>query len=527
MIERAIARRRRPPPRARAQAGGGPLHGDLHERRRCCSRRSARPSGSRTSRAARPASASCCCTWPSTASCAAAPPPTSPSRVERAVADPELVAAIGPDSAWLLFVIGQLFKTDRLDVARRTVAIALAEAQRRGSAPGFAAASVWRAWIALRAGAAADAEADARAAYEAPSGTTWQHLFAPCCLIEVLVERGELDEAQAVLDAAAARTRSRPIAAPSCCSPPARSCAPRRAIRAARWPTSSRRAGSTGRHHGARSRLRRLASDRAPAARHRRRGGRRARGGGGAELGARLGHARATSGRRSPSPGSILGGDEGLAHLRDAVEQLERSPARRELARSLVELGAALRRRGERTAAREPLRRALDLAAAGGLVATARAGTRGAARDGSQDPPPRVLGPRVADAERAADRRPRGRRGDQPGDRAGAVRDRQDRRDAPRQRVPQARHQLATPARGAAAARRNPRERVPGAPRSGPHRARRRSRRPPPRPIEVPHVRPPFHLRERRPRPGRPGQAVHGVARRPTRSASFPATADR
>ena len=98
--------------------------------------------------------------------------------VERAVADAELVAAIGPDSAWLPLAIGQLFKTDRLDVARRTVAIALAEARRRGSAPGFAAASAWRAWIALRAGAAAEAEADARAAYEAPSGTTWQHLSA-------------------------------------------------------------------------------------------------------------------------------------------------------------------------------------------------------------------------------------------------------------------------------------------------------------------------------------------------------------
>ena len=41
------------------------------------------------------------------------------------------------------------------------------------------------------------------------------------------------------------------------------------------------------------------------------------------------------------------------------------------LDRSLVELGAALRRTGERTAAREPLREALELASAGGLVATA------------------------------------------------------------------------------------------------------------------------------------------------------------
>jgi DNA-binding CsgD family transcriptional regulator len=69
--------------------------------------------------------------------------------------------------------------------------------------------------------------------------------------------------------------------------------------------------------------------------------------------------------------GLITGGDAGLAALREAVEHLRRSPARLQLARSLVELGAALRRTGERTAAREPLREALELAWAGGLVATA------------------------------------------------------------------------------------------------------------------------------------------------------------
>jgi DNA-binding NarL/FixJ family response regulator len=57
--------------------------------------------------------------------------------------------------------------------------------------------------------------------------------------------------------------------------------------------------------------------------------------------------------------------------LREAVEQLERSPARCELARSLVDLGGALRRDGQRVAARDALRRALDIAAAGGLTATA------------------------------------------------------------------------------------------------------------------------------------------------------------
>jgi DNA-binding NarL/FixJ family response regulator len=45
------------------------------------------------------------------------------------------------------------------------------------------------------------------------------------------------------------------------------------------------------------------------------------------------------------------------------VAALDRSPALLERARSLAELGAALRRSGERAAAREPLVRALELAA--------------------------------------------------------------------------------------------------------------------------------------------------------------------
>jgi len=60
--------------------------------------------------------------------------------------------------------------------------------------------------------------------------------------------------------------------------------------------------------------------------------------------------------------GLATGGSEGIRHLRAAVEQLERSPRRLELARALVDLGAALRREGQRSDAREPLRRGMDLA---------------------------------------------------------------------------------------------------------------------------------------------------------------------
>ena len=60
--------------------------------------------------------------------------------------------------------------------------------------------------------------------------------------------------------------------------------------------------------------------------------------------------------------GMLAGGQQGLDDLRQAAEVLARCGARLEQARALVELGAALRRANQRTAAREPLRRGLDLA---------------------------------------------------------------------------------------------------------------------------------------------------------------------
>ena len=61
--------------------------------------------------------------------------------------------------------------------------------------------------------------------------------------------------------------------------------------------------------------------------------------------------------------GLACGGQEGLALLRESVAGLGDSPALLERARSLAELGAALRRDGQRAAARDPLARALELAA--------------------------------------------------------------------------------------------------------------------------------------------------------------------
>jgi DNA-binding CsgD family transcriptional regulator len=284
--------------------------------------------------------------------------------LERAVADPALVAAIGPESAWLFSVVGGLFKTDRLDAARRTLDVALAEARRRASAPGFSAVSAWRAWIALREGAGAAAEAEARAAYAPLPPGTWHRVLAGACLVEVLVERGALEEAEAVLEEVG------------------RDDAGERSVEWQLFPRSILLA-ARGDAHGALAaqlesrRLRGGATDPDPdfdgwcrIALLRHMTGDEP--GAAAEASAALRWARMWG-----TPGCIgqallvsgqVHGD--LALLHDAVEHLERSPARREHARALVELGAALRRAGERVAAREPLRRALDLAAAGGLVAT-------------------------------------------------------------------------------------------------------------------------------------------------------------
>ncbi|MGI8511324.1 MAG: helix-turn-helix transcriptional regulator, partial [Solirubrobacteraceae bacterium] len=60
--------------------------------------------------------------------------------------------------------------------------------------------------------------------------------------------------------------------------------------------------------------------------------------------------------------GLVRGGEHGIVLLGEAVATLEGSPAVLERAHALVELGAAMRRAGRRTDAREPLREGLDLA---------------------------------------------------------------------------------------------------------------------------------------------------------------------
>ena len=71
--------------------------------------------------------------------------------------------------------------------------------------------------------------------------------------------------------------------------------------------------------------------------------------------------ARATIGRSLRVLGEIKG-TKGIEELESAVEHFDRSNSKFEHARALVAFGMALRRARKPTDAREPLRRALDLA---------------------------------------------------------------------------------------------------------------------------------------------------------------------
>ena len=132
--------------------------------------------------------------------------------------------------------------------------------------------------------------------------------------------------------------------------------------------------------------------------------------------------------------------DARLELLTESVETLEGAPARLELARSLVDLGEALRVARWRSDAREPLHRAIDLAAeCGSVVLRARAVE---ALEALGDRPRRhvVVGAAALTAsERRGGRPGRGGPGE-PGDRAGAVRDAEDRREPPRPDLHEARH---------------------------------------------------------------------------------------
>ena len=152
--------------------------------------------------------------------------------------------------------------------------------------------------------------------------------------------------------------------------------------------------------------------------------------------------------------GLAEGGDRGIELLAEAVSVLRRSAARLELARALLDLGAAHRRAGTPTRARECLRESLDLGPRPGRPGPGRPGPAGTRRSRRPAPPRRHLRTRRADAQRTARRAAGRRRADQPAERPGPVRHPANRGKPPDQHLRQTRHQL--PARAAGRAGQHP-----------------------------------------------------------------------
>ncbi len=112
------------------------------------------------------------------------------------------VAEEGSGSLAAADAVHTLVYLDRLDQARVTAEALLADARARGSVMGFVNGIGTRALMFLRAGALADAEADARAAVALTRehGIFLIEPFEVAYLACVLLERGELAEAASLVD---------------------------------------------------------------------------------------------------------------------------------------------------------------------------------------------------------------------------------------------------------------------------------------------------------------------------------------
>jgi DNA-binding CsgD family transcriptional regulator len=281
---------------------------------------------------------------------------------ERVAANEELVAEVGFDAAWLLSCILVLRRAERFSAALRMLDLGIDTARRRGSEAGFALGSTVRASVLVMAGDIRAAEADARASLDASPPRSWTRLPAVATLLDVLRESGRLDEAEQLLFAHGA-TAELPEVRPATVLMLARA-----TLRAdqGRWEEAladlesarSRLAPVTSRSAvGLEGQLQRAvvlaALDRHAEA--------RAEADEAVEI-AREWGAAGLIGKSLRVQALLSGSADTTQLLKVAIAWLARSSCRLDQARALGDLGATLRRRGERVAAREPLRTALELA---------------------------------------------------------------------------------------------------------------------------------------------------------------------
>jgi DNA-binding CsgD family transcriptional regulator len=287
------------------------------------------------------------------------------AHIERALAGGSLLReqdldVVGPFYALLI----ALLDTDALDLADRCLEQALADARGRASIPALAFLIAHRGWFALRRGSVAQAETDARTALEMLTAHRIQlgHRFALALLVEALLESGDVDGAERTLATSGLAVEIPPgLASNHLLQARAR-------LRLQQSRTHAgledllefgRRDELWGAANPLASRWRSLAcvplaatGDRAGALRLAAEDVERAR---------RWG-AAAGVGMALRAHGLVEGGRAGIAHLHEGAQVLQRSLARLEHARTLVDLGAALRRANRRAEARDVLKGGLTLA---------------------------------------------------------------------------------------------------------------------------------------------------------------------
>jgi DNA-binding CsgD family transcriptional regulator len=120
---------------------------------------------------------------------------------QRALGGGRLLAEAGVESPSFWFAAGALILADGYDLAEPIVESALVEASSQGSAVGSALGFCFRALLGYRTGRLADAEADARQAVAIDPSSRWAaSVYALAFLIDVLLDRGRPGEAALALE---------------------------------------------------------------------------------------------------------------------------------------------------------------------------------------------------------------------------------------------------------------------------------------------------------------------------------------
>lgn len=265
-------------------------------------------------------------------------------------------------------LLWSLVTAERFQTVEAALEVMVAEVQRSGSARGLVAVYSTLALLKLRLGALPEADAAARVALQVLRESDFRPglAFALTVLADVAVEAGELAEAEALLSLLP--QQDWPAGVSTVLIPAARgrlrlaqgrltealmdfqACAAMFSTEV--WGTEIRDVGYLHARAGAALTLLRLGERQ------------RARDLAQAELGdVKVFGAPRALGVALRVAGLAHGGSKGVELLGESVASLRNSPGALERAHSLAELGAAMRRHGFRSAAREPLAEALDLAA--------------------------------------------------------------------------------------------------------------------------------------------------------------------